>query len=380
MKRQYASTIVIWSRVVLRSAISISLLGLTAGIGNAQPTSNPSSTTVKPETPLPGNGATTPSALVALDEDYRIGINDVIEIQIEDAPELSGAFRIAKSGSFMMPFLGRTMALNKTPEELSRVLTDGLRDRYLSNPNVRVVVRQYNSRSFFIQGAVRSPGVYQVEGKPSLLVLLTLAGGLQPDHSSTAFILRPNKQEQAPSQATQENKPAGASPEKETGKELAKENANTSPNAQAPAGQNEYSLLRVNISGLLIGRFEQNTYLEPGDIVNIPQTEVFFVAGEVAAPGSFPLKEGTTLRQAISLAQGPNFKADQKRGVIFRDDPATGKKKEVKVDIAAVMKGVNEDVPILANDIIVIPNSKMKSIATPLLQALGVQAVRIPVY
>lgn len=380
MKVQSPTLIARWDRVVWRSVISFSLLGYLAGIGIAQSSGNPPGATGKSETPPAGSPTSLPGALVALDEDYRIGVNDVIEIQIEDASELSGAFRIAKSGSFLMPFLGRITAQNKTPEELSKILTDGLRDRYLSNPNVRVVVRQYNSRSFFIQGAVRNPGVYQVEGKPSLLVLLTLAGGLQADHSSTAFILRPNKQEQSPGQSTQDTKSANEPTEKKAEKESPTDSANASPDEQTLTPQNEYSLLRVNINGLLVGRFEQNTYLEPGDIVNIPQTEVFFVAGEVSSPGSFPLKEGTTLRQAISLAQGPNFKADQKRGVIFRDEPGTGKKKEVKVDIAAVMKGLNEDVPILANDIIVIPNSKMKSVTTPLLQALGLQAVRIPVF
>ena len=50
--------------------------------------------------------------------------------------------------------------------------------------------KQYNSRSFFIQGAVRNPGVYQSEGKPSLLELITLASGLSETHGSTAFIIR----------------------------------------------------------------------------------------------------------------------------------------------------------------------------------------------
>ena len=372
MKKQRPQFIVSISQKVL--ALSLLVLGWNT---IAQPTGTPPSASGKAEPSASTAGASAPGVLVALDDDYRIGINDVIELQIEDAPELSGSFRIAKSGSFLMPFLGRIIAKGKTPEELSKALTDGLKDRYLSNPNVRVVVRQYNSRSFFIQGAVRSPGVYQVEGKPSLLVLLTLAGGLANDHSSTAFILRQNKQE-SDSEAASETKPTNEV--KEPSKESGNKPAETRAATDTTTPQNEYSLLRVNINGLLVGRFEQNMYLEPGDIVNIPQTEVFFVAGEVARPGSFPLNEGTTLRQAISLAQGPNFKADQKRGVIFRDDPGTGKKKEIKVDIAAVMKGTNEDVSILPNDIIVIPNSKMKTITTPLLQALGVQAVRIPVY
>ena len=334
--------------LVSQGVISISLFWLALGLGVAQPAGNPAGTSGKAESPAAAASSSTPGALVASNEDYRIGINDVVEIQIEDATELSGTYRIAKSGTFLMPFLGRISAQNKTPEELSKLLTDGLRDRYLSNPNVRVAVRQYNSRSFFIQGAVRNPGVFQVEGKPSLLVLLTLAGGLAENHSSTGFVLRPNKQAPVSPENNQSNQ-AAATKREENG---------SSAEAPTTAAQNEYSLLKVNINGLLVGRFEQNMFLEPGDIVNIPPSEIFFVAGEVQKPGSFTMNEGTTLRHAISLAQGTNFKADMKRGIIFREDAGTGKKKEINVDIAAVMNGKNEDVPILPNDIIYIPDRK----------------------
>ena len=48
--------------------------------------------------------------------------------------------------------------------------------RYLKDPKVYVSVKQYNSRTFFIQGAVRSPGVYVISGKPTLFKLMTIAG------------------------------------------------------------------------------------------------------------------------------------------------------------------------------------------------------------
>jgi polysaccharide biosynthesis/export protein len=342
---------------------AISLLWLSGGVGWGQSVGNPVG---KMDAAQPASSTLSSGVLVASDEDYRIGINDVIEVQIEDATELSGIYRIAKSGTFLMPFLGRIAAQNKTPEELTKFITDGLRDRYLSNPSVRVVIRQYNSRSFFIQGAVRSPGVFQVEGKPSLLVLLTLAGGLTENHSSTGFILRPNKQTSAASESI--------TPNENGEKRLEQE-------AQTAAAQTEYSLLKVNLSGLLVGRFEQNMYLEPGDIVNIPQSELFFVAGEVQKPGSFTVREGTTLRHAVSLAQGTNFKADMKRGIIFREEAGTGKKKEINVDLAAIMSGKQDDIPILPNDIVYVPNSKMKTVAAPLLQAFGVNAMmRMPIY
>ena len=130
------------------------------------------------------------NVLIAPDEDYRIGLGDVVEVKVENAPELSGAFRVTSSGAFQMYFVGRVMAKDRTTDELSQFIAERLRGEYLRNPNVSVVVKEYNSRAFFIQGAVRGPGVFQIEGRPSLLKLITLAGGLAPEHGSHAFIIR----------------------------------------------------------------------------------------------------------------------------------------------------------------------------------------------
>lgn len=319
----------------------------------------------------PSNIASASSVLVAPEEDYRIGANDVIEIMIEDASELSGSFRVTAAGSFLMPYLGRVTAKGKTTEEIAKVIADGLRERYLGDPRVTVAVKQYNSRSFFIHGSVRSPGVYQIEGRPSLLELLTVAGGLVPEHSSSAFIIRKLK---TPDTGVET---ASAKPVADKSEDQGKKSADEQSADAPPLPQ--YTMLKVNVSGLLKGRFEQNTYLEPGDIVNIPPTEVFFVAGEVKKPGSFSLKEGTTLRQAISLAEGITFKADGGHAVIFREDIDTGKRQEIAVNIGEVMKGGKEDPQILANDIIIVPNSKMKTIAAPILSAFGLSATRMPI-
>jgi hypothetical protein len=48
------------------------------------------------------------------------------------------------------------------------------------------------------------------------------------------------------------------------------------------------------------------------------------------------------------------------------------------VDISAIMKGKKEDIPLLPNDVIIIPNSRTKSIGGMLLMALGVNSARLP--
>ena len=198
-----------------------------------------------------------------------------------------------------------------------------------------------------------------------MLELLTLAGGLTDTHGANAYIIRRIK--------TPEKKEAETDP----GTTVAENNKNTEQGSESEDSP-KYELQSTNINGLLKGRFDQDVLLEPGDIVNIPPSDLFFVAGEVNAPGSFALKDGTTLRQAISLAQGTNYKAALSRGIIFREN-ASGKREELRVDIGAVMSGKKEDIEIAANDIVMVPNSRTKSFGGALLKAFGLSTVaRVP--
>jgi polysaccharide biosynthesis/export protein len=298
--------------------------------------------------------------------EYRIGCGDVLQIRVEKAPELSGNFHVAADGSFPMPYVGQLQARGKTTEELTRQIADGLRGKYLKNPQVSVEVLQYNSHTFFVQGAVRSPGTYQVDGAPTLLQMISIAGGLSENHGATAFIMRLVNPEGAIDQNAKTPASTGsATPITDP------ENAGLNTEA-APTPK--YEVIKVSITRLFTGNLEQNLAIQPGDIVNIPKTDVFFVAGEVRQPGSFPQTEGTTLRQAISMSQGTTIKAATGRAVIFRENPKTGKHEEIPVDVGAIMKGKRDDIQILANDVIYVPNSKLKSLGNVLLTGFGTTA------
>jgi polysaccharide export outer membrane protein len=351
----------------ISAAIALLIIASSTALAGGLQTNKSQSTGVPPigsGTQPGGRGSNV--VLVSPEEDYRIGPNDVIDVQIENAPEMSRTFRVTAAGTFLMPYVGRIMAVRKTTEELAQLIANGLRGDYLKDPKVVVTVREFNSRSFFVQGSVRSPGVFQIEGRPSMLELITLAGGLSEKHGANAYIIRRIKT----------TEPKGTEPD--TTKTSAVNGANV---AQEPAPEEtaKYELKSANINGLLMGHFDQDVLLEPGDIINIPPSDVFFVAGEVNAPGSFALKEGTTLRQAISLAQGTNYKAALNRGVVYREN-ASGKREEVHVDIGAVMGGKKDDIVIMANDIIMVPNSKTKTFGGALLKAFGLTTItRLPI-
>ncbi len=328
----------------------------------------------RPATEAPGRTDGV-NALVEPNEDYRISPGDVIEIAVDRAPELSGSFRVSASGSIPMKHLGTVKVGGLTQEQVASVVADGLRGNYLKNPFVTVTVKQINSHVFFIQGSVNRPGSYQMEGRPSLLKLITVAGGLTENHGSIAFVIRPKSHAAAGEKdAAPAGQPLDATTETTAVKTSLDQQAQAPPAAEE---RDQYDVSTVNINGLLRGKFDEDIAVEPGSLINIPRMDVFFVAGEVRAPGSFPLKEGTTLRQAVSMAQGTTFSASPKRGLIFRDD-ASGKRQQVKVDISAIMSGKQEDIVILANDIIIVPNSTLKSVSETLLRTLGVNSMRLP--
>lgn len=316
-----------------------------------------------------------PDVIIAGDEDYRLSPSDVIEVIIQDAPELSGNFQISSSGNIPMRYLGSMKVEGKTPDEVGKMIEDGLRNRYLKDPKVFVSVKVYNSRTFFIQGAVKSPGVYIIQGRPSLFKLITIAGGLQDKHGSTAYIVREVKA----SAEKLENR--GQQPSQTPTTPVAEAIDNAKGSNVAIEGDTEYQLMRAKIGGLAKGRFDQNVLIQPGDVVYIPPAEVFYVSGEVRSPGQYQYREGMTLRQAITLSQGTYFKAKLDKGIIFREDPMTGKFSEIAVNIGSVInKGGVEDIPIYPNDIILVPNSAVKSVAGALLMALGTGvATRVPV-
>ena len=289
--------------------------------------------------PVPAVTGTNDSAIILPDQEYVIGPADVIEVSVLKMPELSREYRVSADGTIEMPFLGPIQAEMTTSRELATAITKQLQEGYLVDPQVSVILRHVNRR-YFVQGAVRLPGVYNIEGRPTLLELLSIAGGLDATHGSTAFII---------------HKTVGAVYDR------------PSPNDAEAV----YDMKKADLNRLLRGGFSENVRIEPGDIIQIPPSDVFFVAGEVKAAGSFPLKEGMTLRQAISLAQNTNPTAAPNKAVIFRED-GSKEKKQVPVDITAVMRGRQPDVEIMANDIIVVPNSKAKSIYVPVLNSFGV--------
>ena len=109
--------------------------------------------------------------------DYRIGPDDLIEIQVFGVDQLSRTVRVNSRGQVSLPLVGLLQVGGLTGQEAETLLAQKLAENYLQNPQVSLFIREYTSQRVTVEGAVNKPGVYPLRGPTTLLTTLALAGG-----------------------------------------------------------------------------------------------------------------------------------------------------------------------------------------------------------
>ncbi|MGZ5493625.1 MAG: polysaccharide biosynthesis/export family protein [Thermoanaerobaculia bacterium] len=108
--------------------------------------------------------------------DYRIGIDDVLDIAVWNVAELQKTVPVRPDGKISLPLVNDVVAAGLTPMELRDALTKKIA-AYVQSPDVSVVVREIRSLKVSVIGQVRAPGRYDLKGPSTVLDALALAGG-----------------------------------------------------------------------------------------------------------------------------------------------------------------------------------------------------------
>lgn len=128
---------------------------------------------------------------------YLIGPTDVLKVSVFQVPDLSfDELRVDSSGNIQMPLIGTVHAADLTPNQLSETLRDQLGARYLQNPQVSVSVVTSASQKVTVDGDVTKPGVYEMQGRTTLVQAIAMAEGptRTADLSSVAVFRNANGQ------------------------------------------------------------------------------------------------------------------------------------------------------------------------------------------
>ena len=284
---------------------------------------------------------------------YRVGPGDVVQITVFEVAELSQPAVVTQQGSIPLPLVGEVGVEGLTTSEIESKLTSLYSQDLLRNPQISVRVEEFRSQPVSILGAVREPGVYQLQGRRRLLDVLAIAGGLSPEVGETITISRLGVQHPGVRRPMSGEVDSPQSPPSVQLVHLL--------DAEDRLGRREE--LRVSVRGLLTGAAGEagNPLVEPHDVVQVAKAGVVYVLGAVKQPGGFPIKdqEKVTVLRALSLAAGLNGNAALQKARIIHQIGA--EKIEVPVAVRDILRGRTGDVELETNDILYIPDSRAKN-------------------
>lgn len=268
---------------------------------------------------------------------YVLGPGDQISIRALDAEEISNlAVRIDMSGHLRLPMAGRIHASGLTVPQLEAEIVSRLRE-YINEPEVVVSIVEFRSQPVSILGAVKNPGVHQLQGRKTLVEILSLAGGLADEAGHSVKVAR--RLEWGP---------------------IPLSNA-----ANDEAG--EFSVAEVSLRSIMEARNPaENIVICPHDVITVPRAEMVYVIGQVVRSGGFILKERETLSvlQALSLAGGLDRAAAPHNSKILRPAKGSKQRAEIGVNLKKILSGQATDIPLQSEDILFIPSSASKKALT----------------
>jgi polysaccharide export outer membrane protein len=112
------------------------------------------------------------------DQDYVIGPLDLLAIDVWHEPELSQTVPVRPDGKISLPLIGDLEVSGLTPRALQARLAKEL-EAYIHKPQVTAIVREVNSRKFYLIGEVERPGSYPLSAHMTVLDALATAGGFR---------------------------------------------------------------------------------------------------------------------------------------------------------------------------------------------------------
>lgn len=129
-----------------------------------------------------GGAAVDPSA-------YKIGVEDVLGMQVWREAEFSRMYTVRADGKINMPLVGEIAAAGLTPKELEVKVIEAL-GTIMNRPQVNVFVLEVRSRKYYVSGEVAKTGAFFIPSKITVLEALSLAGGLREFANKKKIFIR----------------------------------------------------------------------------------------------------------------------------------------------------------------------------------------------
>ena len=261
-------------------------------------------------------------------QNIPISSGDLLDIVVFDTPELSARLRVDQQGNITLPLGGDVKVSGLKVAEAAKEIEDRLLEKQIMlKPTVMVTIVEYSTKGVTVMGEVHSPGMYTLLGPHSLYDALAVAGGPLSSEGSTITVTH--------------------------------------------ADDSDHPLV-VRVTTTNYDATLKATTVLPGDMVMVSRADMVYVVGDVGRSGAYymPIGQKLTVLTLMSLSGGPSRSAKLSRAAVVRQLP-NGSVQRVNFDLGKVMKSEQQDLVLRAGDIVVVPNSYLKSYVLPALPGVA---------
>ena len=269
----------------------------------------------------PANEAASPQSPRLLpNSNVKLGVGDLIEINVFGVPELSLKTRVSGSGDVYLPLIDYVHVAGLTTDEAQELIQKRLEDGgFVRGPHVSIFVNESASQAITMVGEVNRPGAYPAIGERRLFDLISAAGGFT---------------EKAGRIITIEHH---GDPDQKVQLQLTSNN--------------------------LAEDTKENVDIYPGDLIIVSRAGIVYVVGDVNRPSGFLISEDTALSvlKALALAGGSTRTSALNKTRIIRQTP--NGVQEIHVSLKKILYAKAPDIALVKGDILFIPGSAGKAVA-----------------
>jgi polysaccharide export outer membrane protein len=225
-------------------------------------------------------------------EGYVLGADDVIEVSVLGQPEFATRARVRANGTIQLPFIGEQRVAGETALSLAPKIAERLRSGgYYAKPVVNIEIASFASRYVTLLGSIAQPGLQPVDREYRLSEIIARAGGLRETGADFVTLTR------------------------------------------ADGEQKNYAFDKLASGGP-----EDDPMVRPGDKIFVPEADLFYIYGQVNAPGVYPIRGGPmTVRKAIARGGGFNASGSAGRIKLFRGGVETKVKLDAEIKAGDVL-------------------------------------------
>ena len=139
-----------------------------------------------------GNQNKSVKAPKTIQQDTTLGPGDAFDVRVFNEQSLSNTYQISPDGTIDYPLIGNIVVSGLDPQEIAVLIGKKLVEgKFLKNPQVSVLVKEYKSKKIHILGQVKNPGTFPYQDNMSVVQAVTLAGGFTPiAHENKTTITR----------------------------------------------------------------------------------------------------------------------------------------------------------------------------------------------